>query len=157
MQLIRLPGGRLAGVDNGTPMERFLRYCRFDPETGCVLWTGGQTKGRGHNVPYGAFWFEGRRWFAHRWAAKHIHNLDIDDLQVDHCCPNVARPNTLCVEHLQALTPAKNRELQWRRHYVHLQVGLITYEDAYGPEPEPIEQIPFYTEPAWLGALCERS
>lgn len=138
-------------------MERFLSFCEFDPVTGCVIWIGGRTQGRGHNVPYGSFWFEGRRWFAHRWAAKYIHGLDIDDKQVDHCCTErgvgVAHPNTLCVEHLQAISAKANRDLQTRRLYVHLQVGLVNYEDQFG-EPPPLmgfaDGMPFLTPPAWL-------
>lgn len=135
-------------------LARFLKFCRFDPETGCVLWAGGKTQGRGHHAPYGSFWAEGRRWFAHRWAAKYIHGHDIDDMQVDHCCsdhvPNLRHPNTLCVQHVQALTPKANRDLQTRRAFIHLQVGLVSYEDAYGPPDEAQDRVPFYTEPSWL-------
>ena len=142
-------------------MQRFISFCRFEPETGCVVWMGGKTQGRGHHVPYGAFWFEGRRWSAHRWAAKYIHGLDIDTLDVDHCCDTIPRPNTLCVQHLQALTPAQNRELQTRRRYTHLQVGLLRYEDVYGPSLEPdTDLVPYYSPPAWLGikgAIDERN
>ncbi len=139
-----------------SPMDRFLTFCEFDPATGCVLWTGGRTQGRGHNVPYGSFWFEGRRWFAHRWAAKYIHGLDIEDKQVDHCCSEYAvgveHPNTLCVQHLQAVTAKTNRDLQARRFYIHLQVGLISYAEAYGelPHLQTPEGIPFLTPPTWL-------
>lgn len=137
-----------------TPLARFLEKCRFEPETGCVVWIGGRTQGRGHNVPYGSFWFEGRRWFAHRWAAKHIHGLDIDNLQVDHCCPNIPLPNTLCVQHLQGVTLEHNRLLQFerRKRFIHMQVGLLSYEDVYGPEPPESDEllIPFYPTPAWL-------
>ena len=121
-----------------------------------MLWEGGKTQGRGHSVPYGAFWFEGRRWFAHRWAAKYIHGLDIDGLQVDHCCsdrvPFLRQPNTLCVEHVAPLTLEENRWLQTerRRQFVHLQVGLISYEDVYGPPDEGLDTIPYYIEPRWL-------
>lgn len=131
---------------------RFRSFCRFEPETGCVVWTGGTSAGRGHHVRYGVFWFAGRRWFAHRWAAKFIHRLEIKDHDVDHCCDTIPRPNTLCVEHLAAETPARNRELQTMRTMIHLQVGLIEYEDVYGPEPPPDDiAIPFYSPPAWLG------
>lgn len=147
-----------------TPLERFLSYCRFEPETGCVLWIGAQTSGRGHYVPYGSFWFEGRSWFAHRWAARYIKGLAIDDLHVDHCCsdvvPSLTHPNTLCVEHVQALTLGANRELQTTRAFearktaIHLEVGILRYEDVYGYAPSaPIllpETPPFYTPPSWL-------
>lgn len=134
-------------------LERFRNFCRFEPETGCVIWTGGQTQGRGHHVPYGSFWFEGRRWFAHRWAAKYIHRLVIDDMQVDHCCDTRPKPNTLCVQHLQVVSATRNRELQEiRKTFIHLQVGLLNYEDVYGPPADDDErQIPYYTPPKWLG------
>lgn len=142
-----------------TPMERFLSFCRFDPGTGCVIWTGAQTSGRGHSAPYGSFWFEGRRWFAHRRSAKHIHKHDIDGLQVEHYCPARPHPNTLCVEHVHPLPGALNRELQTlrngkveqdtatRMYWIYAQVGLEI------PPPVDLEignDIPFYAAPGWL-------
>lgn len=139
-------------ISNQTALERFIEKCRFEPETGCVVWTGGKTMGRGHHVPYGSFWFEGRRWFAHRWAAKFIHGQDIDDFQTDHCCDTIPIPNTLCVQHLQSLTPRRNRELQHQRRMIHLQVGLLHYGDLYGEPPDdPPDLVPFFSPPAWLG------
>jgi hypothetical protein len=142
-----------------TPMERFLSKCRFDAGTGCVIWTGGQTSGRGHSAPYGSFWFEGRRRFAHRWACRFIHGHMIDGLQVEHYCPNRAHPNTLCVEHVHPLPGLFNRELQTlrgqepsqdvaeRMRWIYVQVGLEI------PPPvslDAFEQIPFYEPPYWL-------
>jgi len=135
-------------------LQRFIAKCQFQPETGCVVWTGGKTKGRGHHVDYPSFWFEGRRWFGHRWSARFIHGFDIDGFDVDHFCPALVIPNTLCVEHVRAETPARNRELQTMRRMVHLQVGLVRYEDVYGPQDDTQtdELIPFYEPPSWLGA-----
>ena len=62
------------------------------------------------------------------------------------------QPNTLCVEHLQAVTLKANRDLQTRRTFVHLQVGLVDYEDVFGPPDEAQETIPYYIEPEWLRA-----
>lgn len=136
-------------------LVRFRAFCRFEAETGCVVWTGGVRSGRGHNVPYPNFWFNGQNWHGHRWSAKFIHGLDIEAFHVDHCCPHIPIPNTLCVEHVQALTPRENRLLQTerRRIFVHLQVGLLPYEDVYGHHPEAAEltdTIPFHEPPAWL-------
>lgn len=143
-------------------LDRFLAKCRFEPATGCVLWTGGQTSGRGHHVPYGAFWFEGCRWFAHRWAAKFIKGMEIDGHQVDHHCsdvvPGMIKPNTLCVEHVGPLTTGQNRALQTLRAFearktaIHLQVGLVRYEDVYGYDTTPpdYDPTPFYIPPPWL-------
>lgn len=135
-------------------LERFRKFCRFDPATGCVVWIGGKTSGRGHNVPYGSFWFAGRRWFAHRWAAKFIHGFDIAGLQVDHCCTAIPQPNTLCVQHVQPLSGEMNRWLQTERRklFIHLEVGLIEYADVYGPQrPDEVDPIPLFTAPTWLG------
>lgn len=137
-------------------LKRFRGYCEFEPATGCVLWTGGTTMGQGHHVPYPAFWFNGDNWLGHRWAAKYIHGQDIEGFHTDHCCPNISIPNTLCVQHLQSITPRQNRELQTerRRYFIHMQVGLLRYHDVYGhdPEPEPLtDSIPFHNPPSWLG------
>lgn len=142
-------------ADNGrflstTPaLLRFAAKCRHDAVTGCVNWIGGQTQGRGHHVPYGSFWFEGRRWFAHRWAAKFIHGLEIDGqgVQVDHVCTN-----TLCVEHLQAVPANVNRALQ----AIRLQVGLLRYEDVYGPMAGDVGGMPWFDEPKWLRDAASR-
>lgn len=142
--------------------QRFAAKCQFEPTTGCVIWIGGKCYGRGKNIRYGIFRgdepykIDGKRpapWLAHRWAAKYIHGLDIDELQVDHCCPNIPLPNTLCVEHVQAITGDLNRHLQTerRRHFIHLEVGLLSYDEIYGGlDIEPEENIPFYEEPEWL-------
>lgn len=141
-----------------SPLARFLSFCKFDPGTGCVIWQGGQTSGRGHSVPYGSFWFDGRR-----WAAKHIHGHDIDGLQVEHYCPNIAHPNTLCVQHVHPLPGEYNRELQTlrgglvdqtavqRMFWIYAQVGLEI------PPPvclDAFTEIPFYDEPNWLRELA---
>jgi hypothetical protein len=129
-------------------MERFAAKCEFDAATGCVMWTGGTTQGRGHSAPYGSFKDGGRRWFAHRWAAKHIHGLDIDGYQVDHCCPHTeGRPNTLCVQHLQAVTHYEHVALEQRRNNIYIQVGLLDAEPLF----EPDESAPArFDPPEWF-------
>lgn len=141
---VRHDGKRLVGVLS--PLERFRKYCRFEPETGCVVWIGGRVRGRGKHGWYGAFSYQSKGWRAHRWAAKFIHGLDIDDpgTQVDHCCPHIARPNTLCVEHLQVVPAAINRELQW----IRAEVGIDEPPPpSGGAEPG---MVPFHAPPAWL-------
>lgn len=137
----RDPRGRFIGA--AAAIERFAAKCRFDPVTGCVMWTGGTTSGQLKRLRYGSFWDRGRRWFAHRWAARFIHGLEIDGFQVDHCCP--AGPNTLCVQHLQAVTQATNLELQWGRRLW----GWDEWEEAEQPASEP-GGVPFHLPPAWL-------
>lgn len=139
-----------------TPLERFAEKCAFDPVTGCVMWVGAQTAGRGHSEPYGGFYYEGRMWLAHRWAAIHIHGHDIDGLQVDHCCP--AGPSTLCVEHVRPETAARNRELQHLRpgrayQTLETRQWWVLVMKGYEQEPErprETDGVPFYHPPEWL-------
>lgn len=155
-------GHAVPGIRGFLKMDALLRFaakCEFDPMTGCVLWTGSKSWGRGKSIRYGSFKYEGKTWLAHRWSAKFIHGLDIDGFQVDHYCPldragiEPLLPNHLCVEHVQPLSDEKNRHLQTerRRHYVEVLVGLRAYDEIYGPEPEnPLDALPFYIEPDWL-------
>lgn len=143
------------------PLERFRQFCHFDPTTGCVLWVGGKSAARGKSALYGVFWDEGRRWFAHRWAAAKIHGLDIDGHTVDHCCEpwraggtEPLLPNTLCVQHLGAETRVDNTLLAMQR-----RTWILTQKGYYEPPPlfaeleAPAEYhaIPFHQPPAWLG------
>lgn len=137
-------------------IKRFASKCAFDPVTGCVMWVGGKTSGRGHNEPYGSFWFEGVRWFAHRWAAIHIHGFEITGLQVDHCCP--VGPSTLCVEHLKPEPASINREYQTLRPgraFQTLETKQWWLLVTKGIEEEPareriVDGVPFYGPPEWL-------
>lgn len=128
-------------------LERFFAKLAVDPchgfeGTACVLWTGAQTCGQGKHIKYPAFWYEGARWYAHRWAAKHIHGQQIDNMEVDHGC---RRP--LCVNHLRAMPPTINRELQW----IRVQVGIEENpREQFVPDDFPV---PFYAEPEWYRAL----
>jgi hypothetical protein len=128
-------------------LERFAEKCRFDATTGCVLWIGGKSSGQGNSATYGVFKDGGRRWFAHRWAAHHIHGLEIDGLQVDHCCVDYGAPanNTLCVQHLQAVTLLQNLELRWGRRLW----GWDEWRDPEPIEPDP-DAIPFHLPPPWF-------
>lgn len=148
--------GRLLPID---ALQRFAAKCDFDPVTGCVVWTGGTTAGRGNSAVYGSFWYEGRRWFAHRWAAVHIHGLPVEGVQVGHCCPHtLGKPNTLCVEHVEPQTQLENlAELHGRRkveqstterqYWLFVQIGLEREPEVYEPDPEGI---PFYEPPEWF-------
>jgi len=140
-----------------TALDRFTAKCRFDPYTGCVLWIGGTTSGRGNTARYGSFWYEGERWYAHRWSAQFIHGQDVAGLQVGHCCPH--GPNTLCVEHVKPQTQFENlRELNGRRRVEQsadvrqfwLLVSLGYEEpDVEFRYPPPLD-VPWYDPPAWL-------
>lgn len=148
-------------------LDRFREKCEFDPTTGCVIWVGGRTRGRGNTTQYGAFKYEGRRWFAHRWAAVFIHGLDVGADTVGHCCPH-GDPNSLCVQHLHVETlsenvaerntrvAANNRAKQSsgaRQYWLFVEKGIE-------PEPEttettPGEGIPFHEPPEWLRGPIE--
>lgn len=137
-------------------LERFAEKCRFDPLTGCVLWTGGTTAGRGNSARYGSFWYEGNRWYAHRWAAIYIHGINLGENQAGHTCP--CGPNTLCVEHVTGQTQLENlAELNGRlkaqqsaadrQHYLFIELGI----EPEPPKPEvDLNAVPFYDPPQWL-------
>lgn len=108
-----------------------------------MIWVGGKTRGRGKTAWYGSFWYEGKRWTAHRWAARFIHGLEIKDRDVDHCCPH--GPNTLCVQHLQAVSGRVNTALYW----IRVQVGLE--EPPPEAEDDP-DGIPWFDPPPWFAA-----
>lgn len=151
--------GNQAWRQRGRPaMERFAEKCVFDYSTGCVLWTGGTTAGQGNTARYGAFW-DGGPWKAHRWAAIHIHGIELGANQAGHNCP--AGPNTLCVQHLAGQTIGENviernvrvakkcqQDALTRQFYLFKQLGIGEPE----PDQPKIEQvgIPFHTPPAWL-------
>lgn len=138
------------------PLQRFAEKCAFDPFTGCVMWVGGTTSGHGHHQPYGSFWFEGARWFSHRWSAVNIHGFDLTGLQAGHCCP--CGPSTLCVEHVQPETAEVNRMLQdiqkhrafqnldTRQHWLFVSKGVVPYQEPVREIPE----IPYFEPPEWL-------
>lgn len=136
-------------------MERFKAKCVFDPTTGCVLWQGALSNGKDSTSIYGRFWFEGKSWAAHRWAAQFIHGIDLrDGHHVDHCCKDAEgrpRPNTLCVQHVQQVTSAVNLALRWSRFWQYWcgDYGEELEEEAASSAP-PADAIPFHVEPDWL-------
>lgn len=155
------PGNRYACRENRakTPMQRFAEKCVFDYSTGCVLWTGGTATGRGNTTRYGVFWAEGRRVFAHRWAAVHIHGIELGSNEAGHCCPH--GPNSLCVQHLEGQTKADNiaernrrvakanQDARTRQFYLFKQLGICEDEPESNLE-KGFDAIPFHQPPAWL-------
>lgn len=151
--------GRLQAID---ALERFKAKCEFDATTGCVVWTGGTTRGRGNTATYGSFWYEGRRWFAHRWAAVHIHGLNVGGLQVAHCCPHTGgKPNSLCVQHVQAQSQLDNlaelharrrcveQSNEERRYWLFVELGIEPPPPVFDPDELP-GLVPFYEPPEWF-------
>jgi hypothetical protein len=122
-------------------LERFKSKCQFDPATGCVLWAGALTSGKGSCCVYGRFWYMGKSHYAHRWAAEHIHQLKLTPgYHVGHCCE---RPNTLCVQHVADMFPSDNWKMINRDGSALDQSGA----SLAGPDPG---EVPFHSEPEWL-------
>lgn len=160
-----MPRGAKPGMENPNwrpALERFAEKCEFDPTTGCVLWKGGTSNGKGNSTRYGVFWDEGRRVFAHRWAAVNIHGIDLGSDEAGHCCPH--GPNSLCVQHLTGQTKAENvaerntrvakadQTAATRQFYLFKQLGILE------PEPDPgietlvdqLNDVPFHEPPEWF-------
>lgn len=148
---------RLGRLQRADALRRFAEKCAFDPTTGCVMWVGTTTHGKGRNEPYGYFWFDGKMWLAHRWSAHNIHGHDITGLEVDHCCPH--GPSTLCVEHVKPEPGAVNRalvhtrpgrafqSLETRRYWLFVSKGL---EPPPEVEDRLLSDFVAYTPPEWL-------
>lgn len=74
-------------------------FAKVNKTSGCWLWTASKRRG------YGAFYFEGRHWAAHRWAYEHLVGPIPAGLQLDHLCrvPACVNPN-----HLEPVTGRVN-------------------------------------------------
>lgn len=161
--VVARPNKIYRGVDHKhyrPALARFAEKCLFVPTSGCILWTGGTTAGRGNSARYGAFW-DGKRWFAHRWAAVHIHGIDLGENQAGHCCPaEFGGPNSLCVQHVIGQTQLENLDEQNTRmkakaaqSAAQKQFWLFVH---LGIEPEPagqvipLDAVPFFEPPAWF-------
>jgi hypothetical protein len=140
-----------------SPLERFTAKCEFDPITGCVVWIGGRTAGHGNTAVYGSFRDGDKRWYAHRWAALHIHGLDIEGYQVGHCCPHTGgKPNTLCVQHVEPQTQLVNMQemnsRRWvqapedRQYWLFVALGIEKAPEVYKAGQSGV---PFFNPPAW--------
>lgn len=147
-------------------LERFAEKCRFDATTGCVLWTGATQAGQGNTVRYGAFWDEGRSVKAHRWAAVHIHGIELGTDDAGHCCPS--GHNSLCVQHLEGQTRAANvterntrvakanQSAATRQFYLFKQLGILEPEPDPETSPATPNVVPFYEPPEWLRPFIKR-
>lgn len=155
-------GNKYGAVENrGKPaLQRFAEKCVFDYSTGCVLWAGGTTAGRGNSARYGAFW-DGGPWRAHRWAAVHIHGLELGGDEAGHCCPS--GPNTLCVQHLTGQTKSENvaerntrvankgqQDALTRQMWLFRSLGIIEPEPENEAREIGSDAIPFFEPPTWL-------
>lgn len=92
------------GAISADHIERFYARTRFDPETGCVLWTGARRTKAG----YGALNVNGRVVTAHRFAWAIEKGCEApDDMTLAHTCHNGAA-GCVTVEHLVPMTLAEN-------------------------------------------------
>lgn len=165
-----MPRGAKPGMKNPNwrpALERFAEKCEFDPTTGCVLWKGGTSNGKGNSTRYGVFWAEGRRVFAHRWAAVNIHGIDLGSDEAGHCCPG--RPNSLCVQHLEGQTKAANiaerntrvakavQSADTRQFYLFQQLGIYEPDPAMEQSISELNSIPFFEAPEWFRPFMRKA
>jgi len=130
-------------------LERFASKCEFDPYTGCVEFNGAKSLSQGGSGVYGAFWFNGKMHYAHRWAAEYIHGLKVDvSVEVHHKCRN-----TVCVQHLESLTPEAHREQTWL--FRQRQICGQEHWEPLKPDPIASDELPFHDLPDWLAPFKE--
>ena len=93
---------------NRRALHRFRAKVRANPDTKCREWTAARTGGS-DGKHYGAFRFNGKVGYAHRFAWEARRGPIPDGLTVDHLCRN-----TLCVfvRHLRLLPRHENAA--WR-------------------------------------------
>lgn len=121
-----------------TALERFRAKCEFMPATGCVLWRGGTEWSRDRSERTGVFW-DGKRWRARRWAAVHIHGLDLfGGKEV-----NVTCGDPLCVQHVTAVTPVYPAA----QFYALRDLGYTELDER---KPPSHEGVPMYSTPEWM-------
>lgn len=125
--------------------ERFVDKCEFKAGSGCVIWRGATSKSDAGKQDSPAFWYDGKRWPARRWAAIHIHGLPVTD--GDNVVQTCGEP--LCVEHVEVKRcDARNLE---RQNYLLEQLGYLE-EDPTPPRPRPDHRdVPVHQPPSWLG------
>jgi hypothetical protein len=88
-----------------TPEQVFVRYLTPEPNTGCLLWTGGL---RDRRKNYGAFRVGDKKVYAHRFAWELEHGPIPDGLTIDHIC---RQPLCCLTRHLQLVTQSVNSKL----------------------------------------------
>ena len=90
-----------------TALDRFEAKYEPEPMSGCWVWHGAQNQSSPGRMSYGYYWDSaaGKLIAAHRWSAKHVGGLAIEDGQVNHRCDN-----GLCVnpDHLYIGTQRDN-------------------------------------------------
>lgn len=162
-------GNRYSAAENRgkTPLERFAEKCEFDPLTGCVVWTGATQAGQGNTTRYGSFWDQGRSIRAHRWAAVHIHGIELGTDEAGHCCPH--GPNSLCVQHLEGQRKADNiaerntrvakanQTAETRQFYLFKQLGILEPEPEIDRLMDELNNVPFYEPPEWFRPFIKKA
>lgn len=79
-------------------LDRFVS--KLDTSGDCWIWTG-TTNGHG----YGQFYYQKKKYTAHRWALHFLVEPVAEGLHIDHLCRNRLCANP---DHLEAVTQAEN-------------------------------------------------
>ena len=95
------PSPHLAGLIRPKDLLRFQQFIKEKGD--CWLWDGFKDR-----KGYGKFWFQGKSWWAHRWAYA-VFNGDIPaGKTIDHECHN---PSCVRPSHLGILSRSENTAL----------------------------------------------
>lgn len=107
---------------DASDIARFLSYTVECPYTGCLIWAGAKSRGRGNTAWYGSFHMHPHSVRAHKFYAVAVLGLRPNSAlhHLDHTCTN-----SLCVRHVECVPISVNLKLRW----IRIQVGL-------DPEPD---------------------
>lgn len=92
-------------------VARFLAKTMRHP-SGCLIWLGAKSRGKGKKLWYGTFYVKGKLVRAHKFACVALGTGTECGNDVDHTCHF-----SLCVEHthLESVPPAINQERRLNR------------------------------------------
>jgi len=131
-------------VKRKTSIERFKDKCEFQPGSGCVLWQGATAANSAGDTRSPRFRDGGKVWAARKWAAVHIHGLEVGEgmIVVNSCGED------RCVQHVSAIVPGFNV----RQHWLLTDYGYLEREPEESREASrPRHDGPAIHEvPEWL-------
>lgn len=135
---------------DSSDIARFLRLCVEDHSSGCLIWAGAKSRGRGNTAWYGSFGPTGQNSVrAHKFYGVAVLGLrpQTELHHLDHLCPN-----SLCVRHIECVPISVNLKLRW----IRIQVGADPELDYNTHVRLQMQQFLTQRGPAFFGSDARR-